>query len=312
MDVLETLFIELTSKCNLNCIHCGYSNIKPETLELETIVNAIEKCIPYGLKKIVLTGGEPTLHTNFNKILELCKKYRLKVKLTSNGYMLDTLLEYFNNSLLDEVVISVDAFNPLTYKKIRGYNLLEKIWSDREKLSDFHDKIHFSFLIQKSNYRELMPFLETSLTEKVASVSLLVPHFDGDFTHTLDTNSYYKNIFFDQNDVDFFIENISSNLKKFYTEHKRLFKFSEEHLNAIIDYLISEKSSFETRRTLCSLPLKTLFLYSNNMFKMCPYLNIWTYNNLDEFLKNISKERMKLFFDDKKTNICKHCLEVPV
>lgn len=38
-----------------------------------------------------------------------------------------------------------------------------------------------------------------------------------------------KNVFFDHNDVDYFVEKIFSNFKNFYAEHKKLFKFREKH-----------------------------------------------------------------------------------
>ncbi|MBM3248185.1 MAG: radical SAM protein [Candidatus Omnitrophica bacterium] len=81
---------ELTTRCNLDCIHCC---IKNEHLNGELTFEEI-KDILYQLKAencMVqrFSGGEPFLRKDFFKILELATKMQFAVLILSNGTLLD-------------------------------------------------------------------------------------------------------------------------------------------------------------------------------------------------------------------------------
>jgi MoaA/NifB/PqqE/SkfB family radical SAM enzyme len=60
------MYIQITSKCNMSCKHCGMnSKKKGEDMSLETFRNALKS----GDKSITLGGGEPTMHPLFWQIL---------------------------------------------------------------------------------------------------------------------------------------------------------------------------------------------------------------------------------------------------
>ena len=316
MKKIENLIIEITSKCNLKCIHCGYQNIEDAIISVEDIKSIITKCIPLGLKMVMLSGGEPTLYNSLKEILLFCKTVSLKTKIATNGYNLSSIRHLLEENLIDQIIISIDAFNASTYTAIRGVNLLQKIWNDYDELILHREKIHFSFLIQQKNYLELLPFLYKCKQKNVKSISLLVPHLDGDFTGTIPTNSYVKSVFLSELDIDLFKKNISNSLKNFYHNNPEIFSFGPKHIQAIIQYLsaMPEQLRDQTLRTSgCSLPLKTLFIYANKSVRMCPYHNEWTFPNIDDFLKNIQQNRMKAIFTSKERNsYCRYCLEVPL
>lgn len=311
MKKTETLFIELTQLCNLQCVHCGYKNCYPHNIDYNIATQAINKCIPFGLKRVVLTGGEPTLYQNLNDLLRFCKSLGLETKLTTNGSQLGMLESLLNESLLDNIVVSIDAFDPLTYIKIRGKNNLKTIWDNYHKLFDYRTKFQFSYLIQRSNYKELISFLQQCSAEKIPVVNLLVPHFDGDFTHRLELNNYYKTVFLQSEDIEVFQSEVVPYLLNFYNNNKSMFKFSYNHVSAIIEYLTDNTA--ERRSKICSLPLKTIFLYADGTVRMCPYHIEWTYNCIDDLLNDIQQKRMKVIFEgSKKASLCRHCLEVPI
>jgi radical SAM enzyme (rSAM/lipoprotein system) len=89
--VLNYLFWECTSRCNLNCLHCGSDCSEDGSAEdmpladflsaLDTIESKSDNCI------VVLTGGEPLLR----KDIELCgreiRKRGMRWGMVSNGYL---------------------------------------------------------------------------------------------------------------------------------------------------------------------------------------------------------------------------------
>jgi len=86
------LSIELTNICNLHCSYCLRDEdalyhspanfISPEFLE-RIIVEAREVM---GITRLAFTGGEPTLHPQFGRILEISESNGLQIGFITNGW----------------------------------------------------------------------------------------------------------------------------------------------------------------------------------------------------------------------------------
>ncbi len=91
---LKCLFLELTDKCNLNCRHCG-SACDPSGchfMDTEMILRVIPE-IAGDLKSeqfmICVTGGEPLLHPDFEKIIEKINECNIPWGMTTNATFID-------------------------------------------------------------------------------------------------------------------------------------------------------------------------------------------------------------------------------
>lgn len=79
----EELMIQISYRCNLNCIHCAYGDIKDSpSLSIETVKNFLKRHNP---KIIKISGGEPTLHPLFGEVVKVCKETNAKVVSFTNG-----------------------------------------------------------------------------------------------------------------------------------------------------------------------------------------------------------------------------------
>ena len=78
--------LELTERCNLSCKFC-YNSQKPvDSYQVKEILcRLFQEHVP----EIVLTGGEPLLHEDFNDILRLCSEMFQKVMIQTNGTLID-------------------------------------------------------------------------------------------------------------------------------------------------------------------------------------------------------------------------------
>lgn len=195
MEQIETLFIELTTACNLKCIHCGYKNISSHNIDKKYIYEAIKQLECKGLQNVMLTGGEPTLHPDFLEILSVCKANNLRTKVATNGTRYEIIRVAFERNLLDEVVISADAISRETFLSIRHADALRAIYRNITLSEHYNKFISLSFLIQKNNYKELPDFLEHTVDLNINRVSLLVPHYNGDFTEQLSIQQYQNDVF---------------------------------------------------------------------------------------------------------------------
>jgi radical SAM protein with 4Fe4S-binding SPASM domain len=116
---LTDLHVRLVAKCNLNCKHCYASDwfVRADQLDVDLVCRAIDQACEMGLKKVTLTGGEPTLHRGVTAILQHCVDKGLKTKLETNGLLLRQ-----NNGRLMQMIID---HRDLVYLYI-SYDLAEQ------------------------------------------------------------------------------------------------------------------------------------------------------------------------------------------
>ena len=79
-------FIYLTNECQLNCLHCSFKSTprQPHTrVDEKLLLSALDEL--KGIRDITLTGGEPTLHPDFEKILSKAAENAGIVYVMTNG-----------------------------------------------------------------------------------------------------------------------------------------------------------------------------------------------------------------------------------
>jgi len=103
---LNTLQLFITNKCNLRCQGCFYRHKLGQTeMSLEQYQAYLEKYLPQ-IQKVILLGGEPTLHPQLPQIIALNQERGIKTTIYSNGFNLRPL-EKIN---LDLVKIRVGVY----------------------------------------------------------------------------------------------------------------------------------------------------------------------------------------------------------
>lgn len=90
--VLELLFV-----CNLNCKHCIYKSLSKkssyEFISKEKAFKLIDSFVFAEIDKLVLTGGEPTIHPFFVEISKYAIMKIPKVSICTNGVIFNRSLE---------------------------------------------------------------------------------------------------------------------------------------------------------------------------------------------------------------------------
>ncbi len=118
-------FINITSRCNLNCPICvdGVPAIgflfEPPLEYFDKIFRHLASSEP--LPTIALFGGEPTVRKDLFDIIDLAQSYGLKTRILTNGLRLAD--EEFCRKLVATrtvILMSYDGSNPETYRVLRG------------------------------------------------------------------------------------------------------------------------------------------------------------------------------------------------
>ena len=114
------LFLHLTNKCNLECMHCYLEcGRKNEELSLNKIKEIIKEASDIGVEKIHFDGGEPLLREDFSKILNYTDKFSFKTSMVTNGTNINEAILEKMKGKIDFLNYSIDGYGKI-HDKIRG------------------------------------------------------------------------------------------------------------------------------------------------------------------------------------------------
>lgn len=119
------LFLEITKKCNMSCLHCGTDcKSVPDSPELTT--ESWLKIVDYIVENFsdqivfVITGGEPLVHPDLIKITEHIKSKNRRWGMVTNGILLtEKKFEELQNAGLYSITVSLDGLET-AHNKLRN------------------------------------------------------------------------------------------------------------------------------------------------------------------------------------------------
>jgi cyclic pyranopterin phosphate synthase len=116
---IEYLRISITDRCNFRCVYCmpleGLDWLpKAEILTYEEITAIVRELAPLGLRRLRITGGEPTIRPDLARLVHMLKSIPEieDVALSTNGVLLPELAAPLRLAGLDRVNISADSLRP--------------------------------------------------------------------------------------------------------------------------------------------------------------------------------------------------------
>ncbi|MGI9283256.1 MAG: GTP 3',8-cyclase MoaA [Endozoicomonas sp.] len=133
------LRLSLTDLCNFSCNYCLPDGCEEhhhkQSLDLSEIKRLVTAFSAVGVEKIRLTGGEPTLRSDFNDIVSTIKSIPgiQKIAMTTNGYKMDQRVDSWLDAGVDQVNVSIDSLDPRAFEAITGHDRLQEIMAGIEK-----------------------------------------------------------------------------------------------------------------------------------------------------------------------------------
>jgi len=123
--LLTYLDMELTERCNNDCIHCYINlpandkNAKAKELPPEKIKAILEEAVSLGCLKVRFTGGEPLLREDFEELYIFARKLGLKVIIFTNATLISPrLTEIFSRIPPHEKIeVTVYGMKKRSYEK---------------------------------------------------------------------------------------------------------------------------------------------------------------------------------------------------
>jgi len=118
---LRDLRISVTDRCNFRCRYCMPRNRFGENhtflplraqLSFEEIERFVRACLPLGLTKVRITGGEPLLRPDVPSLVQRLSALGIETALTTNASLLEKQAPLLAEAGLDRVTVSLDALDP--------------------------------------------------------------------------------------------------------------------------------------------------------------------------------------------------------
>ena len=116
---IEYLRISVTDRCNFRCLYCMPAEGLPwlpkaEILSYEEIAGVVGQLAPLGLRRLRITGGEPTIRPDLDKLIAMLRAVPEieDIALSTNGAKLPELAPRLRAAGLDRINMSADSLRP--------------------------------------------------------------------------------------------------------------------------------------------------------------------------------------------------------
>ncbi len=175
MNKLKSLYIEITSKCNMNCPYCyNDSSSKGIFLDKDKVFNLINQCKLNKISEITISGGEPFLHPNIIDFIEYANSKQIKVRIISNLSVVsfeDSVKILKNGNFFQ---LTLDSTNEKENDSIRGIGCYQKIvkllqYAKNNKLSK---RISLRMNLGKNNVHRIQSFIDFAISFGIKHISI--------------------------------------------------------------------------------------------------------------------------------------------
>ncbi len=127
----DYLRVSVTDRCNYRCTYCmpatGFRPMpRAELLSLEEIARIVRVAATLGVRRVRLTGGEPTVRNNLVQLVRWIRDIPdiTDLSLTTNGHAFAAMARPLADAGLSRVNISIDSLDPDSFRAItRGGDL---------------------------------------------------------------------------------------------------------------------------------------------------------------------------------------------
>src|SRR6185503_2590764 len=132
---LHDLRVSVTDRCNFRCVYCMPREVfgrdfvfaeRDQLLTFEEIARLASSFAKLGVQKIRLTGGEPLIRRNIERLIEMLSKIEgiHDLTLTTNGSLLTReKARALKNAGLNRISVSLDSLDDEEFRRINDVDV---------------------------------------------------------------------------------------------------------------------------------------------------------------------------------------------
>jgi len=162
-----TLLIDVTDRCNLQCVMCHFANVDhisfppfdlpPGNMPVEQFEKIAADFFPRAHRVGLACAAEPLMHPKFAEMLEIAGRYDVpELWFPTNLLPLtERVADAIAKNGVHTVAVSIDGMNKETYEKIRAGARWDMLMKKLQMLRDRKVRLRFTFVWMQSNRNEL-------------------------------------------------------------------------------------------------------------------------------------------------------------
>ena len=305
------LRLSVTDVCNYSCNYClpdGYqcdNKVAPLSLaEIHTLVSLMAK---KGIKKVRITGGEPSIRKDIAAIIKTIKSIDgiEKVAITTNGYKLPQHINQWVDAGLDAINVSIDSLNADNFTSITGHNRLAEVMEGLNMaiaLGINQVKVN-AVLLKEHNLSEFDDFLAWV---KVTPISLRFI----ELMETGDNQAYFKRNHVSGESIEAQLINNGWQLKSKLQHAGPAKEYAHNNYQGSIGLIMPYSKDFCTscnRLRISSLGKLHLCLFGEQGHDLRPLLKHESLTALDNQLDNLmGTKKVSHYLSEHKTGSTRH------
>ncbi len=158
---LKWMAWEITSACNLRCVHCRSSSEEFSSIgkfTFEKAKNFINDISSFASPVVVISGGEPLTRPDVFDIAKYGTEAGLKMAMATNGFLVtDEVCEKIKSSGIRIVSMSLDGPNAEIHDNFRGG--ISGAFEGVERAAELFNKYGIKFIINSSFTKRNQPYI---------------------------------------------------------------------------------------------------------------------------------------------------------
>lgn len=148
---LRYLELQITERCNLRCKHCYIGDGAVKELSSAEIRSTLAEFEEMQGLRVLITGGEPLLHHDFEAINSMLPDFFLRKVLFSNGLLLSR--DVLKRLSVDEIQISIDGLEQ-GHDSLRGKGTFRKALGAVRNAIDAGLEVSVSTMVHAGNLHD--------------------------------------------------------------------------------------------------------------------------------------------------------------
>ena len=124
---LRDLRISVTDRCNFRCTYCMPKEVfgrdyrfldRKAILDFEEITRLAGAAVSLGVEKLRLTGGEPLVRRDLERLIAMLAELDVDLTLTTNASLLPAKAQALKDAGLGRITVSLDAMDDRTFRSM--------------------------------------------------------------------------------------------------------------------------------------------------------------------------------------------------
>lgn len=167
---LVTLY--LTERCNSRCVTCDYWRHGRADMSFSALQRLLPSLTRLDTRVALLSGGEPLLNPEWERIAHALRDAGIKVWLLTSGL---SLAKHAVRAakVFDAITVSLDGTDRDTYQAIRGLDAFDKVCEGIRAAAAHGVAPGIRVTVQRANFRQLPRFVSLAKDLRARQVSFL-------------------------------------------------------------------------------------------------------------------------------------------